>query len=1719
MSKEATEFIKNVELNKQMRTATTYDSEKLQKQDKDLYNRGMVQYDMNMIDTVLKSDEIELQDEERAKLEAIQGRNLSTLLILQEKNTGDSKAMKDVKKKIADVERLLQKKNTVWDIDSIDFVLTGYEAAISSCKHYVDSKDPTFKKGKERLRNVQMNLDRLLTEAAEFRVARELLLEGDRVGLKNATNAHQILVMAKTYGLSAGQNETTRIIKSKAPSEKKVKELGNAGELIYKALSGSEAPSDIIARLAKSKDKKENALAKELPNVIADIRSSLSEFQAGKLEAKVIPVGGSFVYVYQNSRGQARLSCGKTDVALERTTGLIADALASDIVKNEKTYGKNVTEDVVRDVTKNLDAHADNASKRQLLTDYLISKTGYKALDFANLMTTELSHLAQSCLEGKNIIIVKSERELKNNYSANDIVLVDSLQQRKINVRETKELLDKTKASKIDVKQKVKLAEKQDKKEKKEESNAKNKFDLTDVKAQEDKAPEELEWNESEERIKNLLSDIIFSYETWTADEKMAEPGVRMRLMLQKNAAAVSVLVSDIYKKGNEGFKLVDGILDKICVFGMDNEAFDLKKTVRDTLTGIVGIVDKQVASIVKEKFPDVKKRKGELDNKRAADKVAKEEAERKKKEEQQKQQGGFLGAFFKLLDGDMSDIKNGFKAIGSAIADEAIEMKEGAEENLLNQVSTEEEFKKFIVEYITDSDKLKTGNIILGIPSMAEIIADMKLDDFAKAEETIDSGVEKATEIIQQTVNKYSGELFKPENREKKTLKNADLPDLDEAERKKIKKENIETGNEMLNDMVKDAMTTGASGQGLFTKLVFEKYFTGVSTMDKRAMIGSMIKNAKPQGIKLDENEKGISQEEKDRREAHNRKVETDVMANYIGGLLKGAGPLFQKMMQGLPLEGIPDELKGAIKDMKSKLAPIPDEIVEAELYSMVQRSHGQIKEMKVISPLGAASVGQTFLCEMTTNDGHKQEVAVKLLKPDVNNRMQREKGLMISCARETDVRMREEENRKRQENGASLLPELKADEKGGMQTTYEGQLQRVEEELDLTIEARNVELGKLYDEKKKAGDENVAAMKLNTLIAPTSTSMVLEKAPGQTIDSLLEGIKNETDAIKKFYLKAGENPDNFDAGYSTGLYSALNEHGVDWENLPDERLWEIQRNLAPEVLAEQLAKELAGLKKKKKYLDTFAYKWTNEGVFEGGFYHGDPHDGNIMIDDEKLTIIDFGNCTKLDEDQQLHVTRMLTAASIGDMDTFRHGFHMLLKPEFESLYQEKREELGKAFTEIFSLGDKRASGSRIAVALLKAQEMGLEIPASVYNFSQAQIRLQNTLDNFNKQIEESEKVISLLTKMSPSHQYFDMSEDKKSSENRNMENAPEVARTAYVRELASITDNADDISRLFDEYEDLVQRACINPLKQRMEIINTAKNGFLEIVTEFKKMDDDMKAVTNWDLLVETNLPGLSYEYFGDDIVKMFTENRVSEAEVAAMLEKINSYEDIDAMRKIVESYDTAKAKKDEIVSNHDGMLDPTDEEKAEFERLKKNFTDRLIPFRLAETKDYGSFNHFFSNMSNKFSLDTDPDNEEWHKKLKPSIDSFFKAHPEGEQEFRAAFEDFRIAMNKHEEEKNKENNEDAIKRAEAVMEEKKAGLKNVYRHIMTERLREKYNSFDELDTKRSKDFLSIMSDVITDKQSLLISRMGFFKTISVKWTMDKQDKQAKDLGIKYD
>jgi hypothetical protein len=61
-------------------------------------------------------------------------------------------------------------------------------------------------------------------------------------------------------------------------------------------------------------------------------------------------------------------------------------------------------------------------------------------------------------------------------------------------------------------------------------------------------------------------------------------------------------------------------------------------------------------------------------------------------------------------------------------------------------------------------------------------------------------------------------------------------------------------------------------------------------------------------------------------------------------GALFKGAGPLLQKMLQGLPPTSLGEDMAAALEDMKSNLLPLPDNYVKACMKRIIDRSGGNI-------------------------------------------------------------------------------------------------------------------------------------------------------------------------------------------------------------------------------------------------------------------------------------------------------------------------------------------------------------------------------------------------------------------------------------------------------------------------------------------------------------------------------------------------------------------------------------------------------------------------------------------------------------------------------------------------------------------------------------------------------------------------------------------------------
>ena len=630
--------------------------------------------------------------------------------------------------------------------------------------------------------------------------------------------------------------------------------------------------------------------------------------------------------------------------------------------------------------------------------------------------------------------------------------------------------------------------------------------------------------------------------------------------------------------------------------------------------------------------------------------------------------------------------------------------LRDGYEKMLLPMtlfsVKSEEDLREDLLDKMFD-ENVRDITTAYGLKTLmtADQILKMFDDYFVSMSQMVDSAIKD----LQKTVSEASADIFGGK---------------DEAKEIAVQNDNKTELQKMAEELVK-----GKKGAGKFNKLILNNYFERVSELDKRTMIASMVRNVKPEGwarksreeycqelrrvqeyrdLKFGFDPSNLSEEEEIIVKAYEDQCIKELMSgNLLGGILKGAGPLMHKVMQGLPLEGMPVSLREALKDMKSNLAPIPREVVSAQLNAMVERSKGSITRIEVVKSLGAASIAQTFLCKCY---GRKfpngKEVAVKILRPDVRNRMMRERQVMIDCAKATD-------------------------ESGGMEATYKGILKNVEREMDFTIEAKYVKAGAIYNDKH----DDVKSMKLNDIIEPTTGSMVADKADGTTVDKYLEDVDKKIQSLKaRFYEKRIK--DNKEVIIPSMALRSDNIHLVgDSVN--------------------ELREELARLEKRRNHLCNLADIWVREGMMKSGFYHGDLHSGNIMIDDDKATVIDFGNSTQLTPKQQKHIIGMLTAAMSGDTNLFMECFKVLLGRENDAKFMEffnaqKQAELKEEFRKVLSLGDEEEAGERIVVSLLKAQELGIEVPASIWGFAQGQSRIMNSINEMNEKMRTVQEAIS---------------------------------------------------------------------------------------------------------------------------------------------------------------------------------------------------------------------------------------------------------------------------------------------------------------------------------------------------------------------------------------
>ena len=552
------------------------------------------------------------------------------------------------------------------------------------------------------------------------------------------------------------------------------------------------------------------------------------------------------------------------------------------------------------------------------------------------------------------------------------------------------------------------------------------------------------------------------------------------------------------------------------------------------------------------------------------------------------------------------------------------------------------------------------------------------------------------------------------------------------------------------LNAILDTAANSDSPGQVGFFRQVISTYFTSLSKADKRSCFSAAMKYAKSFDFA------GLQGEARD-------SAQKAAINKFTGAILKGTSPLLQKMMQGLPRD-IMGDYADALEDMKSSLAPIPRKVVQAHFMQMIKESQGkedrpEIESIELVKSLGAASVGEAFLCKFKIK-GEKdpRNFVVKIMRHDAERRVKAEAEIFTAAAEKIGP---------------------------GMAKTWEGQLKQYMTEFDFRNEAANVNEGaQLYDVKDNATHPlqaiapNVKSMKLSTVVPSKKDVMVAEVASGKTVDKFfktkISEIRNAASAV-------------FEQDPATGH--------IKWEKGPVDPTTGKQK-MKPVLkqnvsggeinnMIEWCRNNYSDIKSAQKLLVQATKAWFHEALLGSGKFHGDTHAGNLMVrpssvgmNNGDITFIDFGNLYTLKThyvldaqgnqvmetvqeeneegemvevqrpkvllDERHELLRIIMGAAFRDKTFFLDGLEKLLSPEGKAALKANRAKAEAILDSILSKG--RFSYDmvyRLNAAVSELQKLGLELPPQINCFVQSMARLSNTLSEMNTIVNQTSALL----------------------------------------------------------------------------------------------------------------------------------------------------------------------------------------------------------------------------------------------------------------------------------------------------------------------------------------------------------------------------------------
>ena len=640
------------------------------------------------------------------------------------------------------------------------------------------------------------------------------------------------------------------------------------------------------------------------------------------------------------------------------------------------------------------------------------------------------------------------------------------------------------------------------------------------------------------------------------------------------------------------------------------------------------------------------------------------------------------------------ADLKAGFAEL-KTLLDPAFQQATGS---TLAQAAQQANFAETFAAFFRNAGQLP-GDILAKFDDTIDSMVDnacVKIQDFVKEIFNIQGGA--GADIVQNPYATMSAQDIKA--------------DLD---------------GKTLNQILDSAAQNAVPGQVGFFKQVVSTYFTSMDASDKRSCVAAALRYAKVFDFAGIQGEDAVNS------------AKQVAVNKFAGAVLKGAGPLLHKMMQGLPKD-IMGAYADALEDMKQHLAPMPRKIVQAYLNQMIVDSHQRIQSITLKKSLGAASVGEAFLCEFrvktgTGNNGQPvyqtKEAVVKIMRHDAERRIKKEREIFDAAAEK--------------------IP--------GMAQTWKGQYAQYETEFDFNNESDNIMAGYgLYDIKGHEDHDlnaiapDVTTLEVSDLALPKKNVIVLELMRGTTLDTYF---KNSIGEIRNAATSV------FEQDPVTGR--------VKWETHEDPVTHKTVKKpvLRQDIPAGAVPYLQAWLSNNRNELTEASNKllqatkaWFYNALLGNGQFHGDPHAGNLMIHADHIGFIDFGNLYQLKRNredgvnEQHELLRVILGAAFRDKKFILGAFEKLMSAEGKArLADEKTRAKAEAILDSL-LDPSRGKFSfnivyRLQACIVELQKLGLELPPQINCFIQSLVRLSNNVTEINTIVNQADALSEVITNL----------------------------------------------------------------------------------------------------------------------------------------------------------------------------------------------------------------------------------------------------------------------------------------------------------------------------------------------------------------------------------